>query len=411
MIRVTRHVLPNGLRVVHRQDPSTVMAAVDVIYNVGSRDESRELTGVAHLFEHLMFGGSVNVPDFDGEVERAGGWNNAWTSNDYTNFYTVVPAVNVETAFRLESDRMLALSFNAKALEVQRNVVVEEFKTTCLNQPYGDLTHRLRELLYPTHPYGWPTIGIIPDHILNVTDSDVREWFYSHYAPNNAVLVVTGNVTAEHAVALAEKWFGPIPRREIAPRTYAPEKPITEARQMIVDGPVPQTEVVMAWHMPGRLHPDYKVCDLISDVLANGQSSRFYQRLFMGTDIFTEIDASILGSEEPGLFLIQGRLRENGEEQERRAIEAVTEQLHLLMTEGPTPHEMERAANKFESTLTLGNLSYLTQALNLAEAEIAGIDPDRLVADYRSVTPDDVRRVATDLLAPSKCGTLIYRPR
>ena len=410
MISYSRHTLSNGLRLIHHFDCSSAMMALDVMYGVGARDESRDLTGMAHLFEHLMFGGSVNIPDFDAEVERAGGWNNAWTSNDFTNFYTVVPAINVETAFRLESDRMLALAFNSNALEVQRNVVVEEFKETCLNQPYGDLMHHLRKLVYRQHPYGWPTIGLDPEHIRKVTDEDVRRWFYSHYAPNNAVIAVTGGVPFDKAVELAEKWFGPIPRRELAVRHTVKESPGESPRSEVVYGPVPQTVIVQAWLMPGRGEKGYRECDLLSDVLSNGQSSRFYRQLLMGTDIFTEIDASIVGSEDTGMFLVQARLRGNGAEAERRAVEAIRGQIDALAVTGPTDHEVERAVNKFESAQTFGNLSYVMQAMNLAEAEITDTDIKQRIYDYRHTTASDIQRAAAEILRPDAACTLIYRP-
>lgn len=410
MGRLSRHTLDNGLRLVHHHDPGSVMSVVDVIYNVGARDESRELTGIAHLFEHLMFGGSVNVSDFDAEVERAGGSDNAWTNNDFTNFYTVVPTVNIDTAFRVESDRMLALTFSKKALEVQRGVVIEEFKETCLNQPYGDLSHHLRELVYGEHPYSWPTIGLSPDHIARVTDADVRHWFYSHYAPNNAVLAVSGGIGFNETVELADRWFGPIPRREIAPRKYAPPVPVSSPRKAVVTGPVPQTVIVLAWQMPGIHDPDYKVCDLISDVLSNGMSSRFYRRLLMGTDLFTDIDAYISGSNEPGMFIIQARLRSAGEESERCAEAAIRKEIEILASEDPDWHEVIRAINKFESNLTFGDLNNTVKAINIAQNEISGIDQDDLIAAYRTVTPGDLRRVAAVLLTPERCCTLIYRP-
>lgn len=252
----TRFTLPNGLRVVHEQDSATAMVALDVLYNVGARDEHPDHTGMAHLFEHLMFGGSVNIADFDGAIEQAGGRNNAWTNQDYTNFYDIVPAQNAETAFWLESDRMLSLAFSDKALEVQRNVVMEEFKQVCLNQPYGDLGHHMSALAYKVHPYRTPVIGKELGHIESVTQEQVREFFRTHYAPNNAVLAVTGNITLDETRRLAEKWFGPIPRRMVAPRRYAPEPEQTEARRMVVTGNVPQTLVVISYPMPSCANPD-----------------------------------------------------------------------------------------------------------------------------------------------------------
>ena len=310
MIDFNRFTLSNGLRVIHNYDPTTAMVAVNVLYNVGSRDEDPSMTGLAHLFEHLMFGGSANIPDFDAEIERAGGMNNAWTSNDFTNFYDVAPARNFETLLWLESDRMLRLAFSEKSLEVQRNVVIEEFKQTHLNRPYGDLFHKLRSLVYRTHPYSIPTIGKEPAHIEKVTRDDVRDFFYSHYAPNNAVLAISGNVTPDQVRRGVERWFDSIPRRDIKPRTYQPE-PLPDApRELEVRGHVPQTCVVVAYPMPGYGQPGYIECDLITDILASGRSSRFYRRLLLGGDLFTSADASIIGSEEPGMLMLKGHLED-----------------------------------------------------------------------------------------------------
>lgn len=262
MITVNRFTLSNGLRVVHNHDSATAMVALDILYNVGSRDERPERTGMAHLFEHLMFGGSENVAEFDKALENAGGTNNAWTNSDYTNFYDIVPAHNAETAFWLESDRMKGLAFSDKALEVQRQVVCEEFKQVCLNQPYGDLQHYLNGLAYKEHPYRIPVIGKELSHIENVTQDEVRRFFYDHYAPNNAVISVTGNITVERTREFVEKWFSDIPMRKIAPRLYNPEPEQTEARRLTVTGRAPQTVIVKAYHMPGYNHPDYPACDI-----------------------------------------------------------------------------------------------------------------------------------------------------
>ena len=353
MINYSRFTLDNGLRVVHNLDDSTAMVAVNILYNVGSRDESPEMTGLAHLFEHLMFAGSANIPDFDAEMERAGGINNAWTSNDFTNFYDVAPAQNVETLLWLESDRMLGLAFSDKELEVQRRVVIEEFKQTCLNRPYGDLSHKLRSLIYREHPYRYPTIGKEVAHIEKVTEQDVRDFFYRHYAPNNAVLAISGNISLERTKELVQKWFGDIPRRDIPARKYLPEPPVTSPRRLEVTGNVPQAMVVIAFPMPGYGEDGYVECDLITDLLASGKSSRFYRNLVMGTapiasdlaqpasleaqesvssesiagqnstspagkplracDIFADADASIMGSEEPGFLMLKARLTDSSD--------------------------------------------------------------------------------------------------
>ena len=407
MITSTRFTLPNGLRVVHHHDPGTAMVAVNLLYNVGARDESPEMTGMAHLFEHLMFGGSVNVPEFDAAIERAGGMNNAWTSNDFTNFFDIVPAANIETAFWLESDRMLSLAFSEKSLEVQRNVVIEEFKQVCLNRPYGRLGHELRSLLYERHPYRWPTIGLDFSHIAKVTVADEKRFFLSHYAPNNAVLAVAGNVTEQRVRDLAEKWFSSIPRREIAKRLYDPESPMTSPRRRIVTGNAPQTAVFVAFRMPGYGHPDYVPCDLLTDILASGRSSRFFRNLIMPGKFFSEADASISGSEEPGYLLLSAKLLQEGEEAEDRARGMLLDQLHDIADNGVSAEELERAVNRYESSFTFNSMSFLAKAQNLAMAEMHGEDINDTIGRYRAVTVDDIRRVARSMDMPA---TLIYRP-
>ncbi len=427
MIDFNRFTLSNGLRVIHNYDPTTAMVAVNVLYNVGSRDEDPSMTGLAHLFEHLMFGGSANIPDFDAEIERAGGMNNAWTSNDFTNFYDVAPARNFETLLWLESDRMLGLAFSEKSLEVQRNVVIEEFKQTHLNRPYGDLFHKLRSLVYHTHPYSIPTIGKEPAHIEKVTRDDVRDFFYSHYAPNNAVLAISGNVTPDQVRRGVERWFDSIPRRDIKPRTYQPE-PLPEApRELEVRGHVPQTCVVVAYPMPGYGQPGYIECDLITDILASGRSSRFYRRLLLGGDLFTSDDASIIGSEEPGMLMLKGYLEDPSEATARKAVERLMseaselcyqasrlDRLSYNLTEarpgGVTPYEVERAINRFASDFTFSSLSYLQRAQALAMAEMHGEDINEIVPAYRRVTTAMIATTARRVIDPAHACTLIYRP-
>ena len=427
MIDFNRFTLSNGLRVIHNYDPTTAMVAVNVLYNVGSRDEDPSMTGLAHLFEHLMFGGSANIPDFDAEIERAGGMNNAWTSNDFTNFYDVAPARNFETLLWLESDRMLRLAFSEKSLEVQRNVVIEEFKQTHLNRPYGDLFHKLRSLVYRTHPYSIPTIGKEPAHIEKVTRDDVRDFFYSHYAPNTAVLAISGNVTPDQVRRGVERWFDSIPRRDIKPRTYQPE-PLPDApRELEVRGHVPQTCVVVAYPMPGYGQPGYIECDLITDILASGRSSRFYRRLLLGGDLFTSADASIIGSEEPGMLMLKGHLEDPSEATARKAVERLMseaselcyqasrlDRLSYNLTEarpgGVTPYEVERAINRFASDFTFSSLSYLQRAQALAMAEMHGEDINEIVPAYRRVTTAMIATTARRVIDPAHACTLIYRP-
>lgn len=417
MIHYSTFTLANGLRVVHNFDPSTVMVAVNVLYNVGARDESPARTGLAHLMEHLMFGGSVNIPDFDGAIENAGGFNNAWTSNDFTNFYDVAPAANFETLLWLESDRMLGLEFNGKSLDVQRAVVIEEFKQTSLNAPYGDLMHRLRELVYSSHPYRWPTIGIEPSHIADTTAEDVRSFFFSHYAPDNAVLAISGNVTLDDARRAVEKWFGSIPRRNIAPRALAPEPPVTSPRHATVRGRVPQAVVTLAYPMPGYAAEGYVEADLITDILASGRSSRFYRRLVMESDLFTEADASIMGSEEPGILMLKGSVTSSTPEALDRAAEMLEREAMKLCCvaspdapDGVTDTELERAVNRYLSENTFASMSYLNRAQALAQAEMHGEDINSIADRYRRVTLPSLAAAATAIINPSHRCRLDYLP-
>ena len=308
MITINRHTLANGLRIVHSEDKNTQMVALNVLYNVGARDEHPNHTGFAHLFEHLMFGGSIHIPDYDTHVQNAGGENNAWTNNDITNYYITLPRQNVETGFWLESDRMLSLDFSERSLEVQRHVVIEEFKQRNLNQPYGDVGHLVRGLVYQKHPYRWPTIGLEPAHIEHATLDEVKDFFFRFYAPNNAILAVTGNISFEDTVSLAEKWFGSIPRRNVQPRNLPIEPPQTEERRLTVERNVPVDALHMIFHKGDRLHPDYHVFDMLSDLLSAGRSSRLIQHLVVERQIFGSVDAYISGSIDAGMFYVVGKV-------------------------------------------------------------------------------------------------------
>ena len=370
MLQINRHILSNGLRLVHSQDASTQMVALNVLYNVGARDENPEHTGFAHLFEHLMFGGSVNIPDYDAPLQLAGGENNAWTNNDITNYYLTVPRQNVETGFWLESDRMLSLDFSERSLEVQRGVVMEEFKQRCLNQPYGDVGHLLRPLAYRVHPYQWPTIGKELSHIANATLEEVKDFFFRFYAPNNAVLAVTGNISFEEAVSLTEKWFGPIPRREV-PLRQLPKEPVqTGERRQVVERNVPLDSLFMAYHMCDRLDADYYAFDILSDILSNGRSSRLNQHLVQEKQLFSSIDAYISGTIDAGLFHISGKPAAGVSLEEAEA--AVREELNELQTALVQEHELEKVKNKFESTQIFGNINYLDEATILGWFELNG---------------------------------------
>ena len=409
MLQINRHILSNGLRLVHSQDASTQMVALNVLYNVGARDENPEHTGFAHLFEHLMFGGSVNIPDYDAPLQLAGGENNAWTNNDITNYYLTVPRQNVETGFWLESDRMLSLDFSERSLEVQRGVVMEEFKQRCLNQPYGDVGHLLRPLAYRVHPYQWPTIGKELSHIANATLEEVKDFFFRFYAPNNAVLAVTGNISFEETVSLTEKWFGSIPRREV-PLRQLPKEPVqTGERRQVVERNVPLDSLFMAYHMCDRLNADYYAFDILSDILSNGRSSRLNQHLVQEKQWFSSIDAYISGTIDAGLFHISGKPAAGVSLEEAEA--AVREELNELQTALVQEHELEKVKNKFESTQIFGNINYLNVATNLAWFELNGQaeDMEKEVERYRAVTADRLKAVAQTAFREENGVVLYYK--
>ena len=412
-MKVNRHTLPNGLRLVHSYDPYTAMAAVDVLYDVGARDERRQRTGMAHLFEHLMFGGSVHVPEYDAVLENAGGRSNAWTSSDFTNFYDTLPAINLDTALYLESDRMLGLAFSDRALEVQRGVVIEEFKQQCLDRPYGDLFHHLRSIAYSaTHPYSWPVIGLQPEHIAEVTQADVKEWFYRHYAPNNAILAITGNVDFDTACRSAERWFTDVPARQIASRELPePGFPASDV-ELTVEGDVPYPLIVQAYPMAAYGEADYFAADTITDLLSVGRAARLRTNVVdgRGHGIVSDADASIIGSEGPGLLLLTARVASNADADIELARRLLREEALRLADPGNlSKHELERTVNTVESTFRFSNIGYLALATNLAQAELHGEDINRTVDDRRRLTVDDITSAAQHIFnTPS--ATIIYRP-
>lgn len=419
MIQYSTFTLDNGLRVIHNYDPQTAMVCVNILYNVGSRDEDPSLTGLAHLFEHLMFGGSVNIPDYDAELERAGGINNAWTSDDFTNFYDIAPAVNLDTILWLESDRMLSLAFSPEALEVQRSVVTEEFKQTHLNRPYGDVAHHLRGLIYRSHPYRVPTIGLDPSHIARVTQEDVRRFFFDHYAPNNAVLAISGNVTLEEARGKITRWFGSIPQRETAPRLYAPEPPVDSPRsETVSNSDVPRPMVIVAFPMPGYGDPDFINCDLITDILSSGRAARFYRRLTMGDPLFDEADASIAGLEEQGYLMLRGTLSDNSREaMEQGRGRLIAEAMQLCHTassahpDGVTATEVKRAVNRWLTQNEFRSQSFTGRAQALALACMHGEDINSIPARYESVTAEGIAETARRILDGRRACTLYYHSR
>ncbi len=409
MIQVNRYTLANGLRIVHNEDDSTQMVALNLLYDVGARDEDPSHTGFAHLFEHLMFGGSLHIPDYDTPVQNAGGENNAWTNNDITNYYITLPHQNVETGFWLESDRMLSLDFSPKSLEVQRQVVIEEFKQRNLNQPYGDASHLLRELAYESHPYRWPTIGKEIAHIAQATLEEVKDFFYRFYAPNNAILAVTGHISFEETIRLAEKWFGPIPARNISPRQLPAEKPQTAVRRKTVERKVPVDAIYMAFHMSNRMHPDYYVYDMITDILSNGRSSRFIQSLVQEQKLFTSIDAYISGSLDEGLLHVTGKPVEGVSLEQ--AEEAIWKELEKMKTVPVSEQELEKVKNRYESERIFNNINYLNVATNLAFFELTGKaeDINEEVGKYRAVTAEQIQATSARCFVPENCSILYYK--
>ncbi len=408
-MKINKKIFDNGLRLVHNEDTSTQMVALNIVYDVGARDEHPEHTGFAHLFEHLMFGGSVHIPDYDASLQLAGGENNAWTNNDITNYYLTVPKSNVEIGFWLESDRMLELAFSEQSLEVQRAVVMEEFKQRCLNQPYGDVGHLLRPLAYQTHPYRWPTIGKDLSHIANATLDEVKEFFFRFYAPNNAVLAVTGNISWEETVRLTEKWFAPIPRRNVPVRQLPQEVVQTAERRQTVERNVPLDALFMAYHMCSREDADYYAFDILSDILSNGRSSRLTRRLVQEQKFFSSLDAYISGTRDAGLLHISGKPSAGVSLEQAEA--AVRKELEELKSGFVGEQELEKVKNKFESTQIFGNINYLNVATNLAWFELTGQaeDIDREVDNYRSVTAEQLHRVAQQTFRDENGIVLYYQ--
>jgi predicted Zn-dependent peptidase len=408
MIRFEKFVLANGLRVIVHQDTSTPMAVMNIMYDVGARDEDPERTGFAHLFEHLMFGGSVNIPTYDEPLQRAGGENNAYTTNDLTNYYIQLPSENLETAFWLESDRMLSLAFSKKSLDVQRKVVCEEFKEHYLTKPYGDVWHRLRELAYKKHPYRWMTIGKELSHIENAKLEDVQHFFFKYYRPVNAIMVVAGNVTVEKVKALAEKWFGEIPSGEKYKRNLPQEPEQTEERRIEVKAKVPLDAFYKCWHMPARLDRRYYITDLLSDILSGGGSSRLYQALVKEKQIFSNIECSHYGSTDPGLLAIEGKLVKGIKIEV--AEKAVEEELDKMKNDMVSETELQKVKNKTESMIAFEDMSVMSRANSLAYYELLG-DAAWMnfeLEKYGSVTTEDILQESRNIFRGSNSNTLYY---
>jgi zinc protease len=408
MISYKCFTLENGLRVVVHEDKSTPLVAMNILYDVGSRDEDPSMTGLAHLFEHLMFGGSLNIPDFDTPLQLVGGENNAFTNNDITNYYLTIPSENIETGFWLESDRMLELDFSQKNLDTQKSVVTEEFNQRYLNQPYGDAILKLRPLAYKVHPYRWPTIGMDIAHVKNAELQQVKNFFFSHYAPNNAIMALTGNINYDHAYKLTQKWFGPIEKRAVKQRKLPVEPAQTEERILTIESEVPSTALYKVWHIGGRKNQDFYTLDLITDLLAGGESGRLHTRLVRDKKLFSEINAYLTADIDPGLIIVQGKLMKGVDI--TNADESVNEVINSLLNEDGIMNEMEKVKNKFESSTVFSNTSILNKAANLSFCELLGnIDLiNSEIESYRNVTYEMITDTVRKYFTSSNCSTLNY---
>ncbi len=408
MIQFNRFTLDNGLRVIVHEDASTPMAVVNIMYDVGARDEDPSRTGFAHLFEHLMFGGSINIADFETPLNMAGGENNAYTSNDLTDYYIQLPAENLETALWLESDRMMSLAFSEKSLDVQRKVVIEEFKEHYINKPYGDAWFRLREMAYKEHPYQWMTIGKDPSHIENAALDDVQRFFFKHYTPANAILVVAGNVKTGQVRSLVEKWFGDVPPGKKYSRKLVQE-PVQQApRYLDVKANVPLDALYKCWHIDSRLEHGYYVADLITELLGGGSSSRLFQKLVKEKQLFSNIECYQFGAIEKGLLAVEGKLVKGV--QMKDAEKAVKEELDKLRNEKIEAKELTKVMNKTESAIAFEDMSVMTRANNLAFYELLG-DADLFNSDrekYFSVTAEDIQQYSCSIFDENNSSTLYY---
>jgi zinc protease len=409
MINYKRFTLDNGLRVLVHEDKSSPLVALNILYDVGSRDEEPGLTGLAHLFEHLMFGGSVNIPEYDMPLQMAGGENNAFTSNDITNYYLTIPSGNIETGFWLESDRMLELDFSQKNLDIQRKVVIEEYNQRYLNQPYGDAILKLRSLSYKVHPYRWPTIGMDISHIEKAGLDEIKSFFYSHYGPNNAIVAITGNITFGAAYELSQKWFGSIENRNVLKRILPAEPVQKEERKLILEKDVPSEALYKAWHVGARNSKDFYTTDLITDLLAGGESGRLHVKLVREKKLFSEINAYITSDIDPGLIIVQGKLMKGIDIEQ--ADEEVNTVINGLKDGTDVSEEMEKVKNRFEASTVFSNSNILNKAVNLSYFELLG-NPELInaeVDEYRNVKQLMVQDVSNNCFVPENCSTLYYK--
>ena len=409
MISYEKMVLQNGLTVLMHEDKNTPIASISVLYKVGSRDEHPEKTGFAHLFEHLMFGGSVNIPDYDGVMQRAGGENNAYTNHDYTHFFTTLPAVNIETALWLESDRMLELMLQKEVLDVQKKVVVEEFYETCLNLPYGDVWHELSALNYEKHPYKWPTIGVHPSHIEKANLTDVKKFYNKYYHPGNAILVIAGPISIKRMKELAMKWFNDIPSGKTIKKNYSTEPPKKEARHKQSQAEVPVDAIYMTFPCPARADKAFYAVDLLSDIFSNGPSSRLIHRLTRENKYFNQIDCYVTGDFDPGLIVFEGRPTEKISLQD--AEEIISKEINDLKNQLIESAELQKWKNKAESTLVLSEMGIQSKSMNLGFFEALG-NADLMNAEseiYQSLTAEEIQQAAKVWLKDDQKSVLTYK--
>jgi len=408
MLNFEKFELANGLKVIVNEDNSTPLVAMNILYKVGARNEDSEKTGFAHLFEHLMFGGSVNIPSYDEPLQMAGGENNAFTNNDFTNYYLTIPASNLETAFWLESDRMLSLAFSPKSLDVQRQVVVEEFRQRYLNQPYGDTWLMLRPMAYKVHPYQWATIGKEVSHIENATLDDVKSFFGKHYHPGNAILTLSGNITMDQARTLSEKWFGPIPAKEMNLNPIPVEPPQTEKRTMTVEKDVPYDALYKSWHCCSRSDARFYATDLITDVLSGGKSSRLFNVLVKDKKLFSNVNAYMLGDLDPSLVVAEGKLIKGVSFEE--AEKALDEEIARMVNEKVSQRELDKVRQKAESGLVFGEMNFDNRALNLAYFEMLGDASlvNTQVKAYQDVTAESLQQTAREIFRDENSSVIYY---
>jgi zinc protease len=409
MVKFQRHVLENGLKVILNQDMQSPMIAFNMLYHVGSKDESEDKTGLAHFFEHLMFSGTHTAPDYDEPVQMAGGENNAFTNSDITNYYLTLPAENLEIACWLEADRMVNLNLSQEAFDIQQKVVIEEFKETTLNRPYGDVWHQLSDLTYKVHPYRWPTIGLDIDHINNFERADALDFYSRFYHPANAILTLSGRFEMEEALAMIKKWFGPIESGNGKKMKILEEPKQNEFNKREIKAEVPNDALYLAFKMPGRNHPDYYTYDLISDILGRGRSSRLYQNLIKKQEVFSYASAYVTGNFDPGLMIIEANPMENISLDQ--AFDEIREEIIRLKTELISAEELQKLQNKVESTILFAETNILSKAMNLAQYELLG-DPNLInmqVEKYSEVTVEDIHRVANEMFVESNCSKLYYR--